>query len=162
MQSKGGFYASLPILLKMEVIILMKLICERRTKNAIKMSLNGLFINIAFWNEKLFPIEWPFFISLKQPKESNERTELAEENQLINKSEAKLPKSKNCGSRAFVSKKMGSLILWIFVLSPLLTYFVGGMVKGGLSVFILIEALGVGGVKFFKFKQTCVRCRQIT
>jgi hypothetical protein len=48
MQSKGGFYASLPILLKMEVIILMKLICERRTKNAIKMSLNGLFINIAY------------------------------------------------------------------------------------------------------------------
>ena len=94
-------------------------------------------------------------------EKSSVEIELEPEDELLNTSESKLPKCSECGSRAFTSKKMGSLILWIFVLSPLLTYFVGAMVKVSVSVFVLIEALGIGALQLFKFKKTCVRCKKV-
>lgn len=87
--------------------------------------------------------------------------EVAKEDEITNTSYAKLPKCENCGSKAFTSKKMGAIILLTFILSPLLTYFANLVVKGGASVFIIIEFLGLVGIHLFKFKKTCVRCKKV-
>jgi hypothetical protein len=87
--------------------------------------------------------------------------EVSEEDEIINTSHAKLPKCVSCGSKAFTSKKMGAIIVLTFIITPLLTYFVGLILRGGASVLILIECLGLAAIHFIKFKKTCMRCKTI-
>lgn len=87
--------------------------------------------------------------------------ELSEEDEIINTSDAKLPKCKNCGSKAFVSKKVATTILLIFVIAPLLNYFMTLIYKGSVNTFILIECICLVGVQFISFKRTCVRCKTV-
>jgi hypothetical protein len=86
---------------------------------------------------------------------------VSEEDEITNTSDAKLPKCDNCGSKAFTSKKMSLVILLTLGIAPLLTYFVSLLFKSSLSLFFLIECLGLLGLQFVKFKKTCVRCKKV-
>lgn len=87
--------------------------------------------------------------------------ELSEEDEILNTSDAKLPKCKHCGSKAFTSKKVGLIIILTFIVAPLLSYFVSLFYKSSLSVFILIECVGLFGVQLIPLKKTCVRCKEV-
>ncbi|MDB9744317.1 DUF2007 domain-containing protein [Fibrobacterales bacterium] len=92
---------------------------------------------------------------------SSVEIELSEEDVITNTSDANLPKCDSCGSKAFTSKKMGFVILLTFLIAPLLTFFVSLVFKYSMSLFVLIECLGLLGLEFMKFKKTCLRCKKV-